>query len=141
WCLNSAAWDYQTNYLCENGLRCVAYDRRGHGRSSQPGQGYDFDTLSDDLAAVVEQLDLHDITLVGHSMGAGEVVRYLSRHGQSRVNRVVLVAPITPFLMKTPDNPDAIDRAVFERARAALSRDFPKVLWDNWPPFFVHDTP
>jgi alpha-beta hydrolase superfamily lysophospholipase len=74
WCLNSNAWDYQTNFLTGQGVHCVAYDRRGHGRSSQPGGGYDFDTLADDLATVIEQLDLHDATLVGHSMGAGEVV-------------------------------------------------------------------
>ncbi|MGO9605703.1 MAG: alpha/beta fold hydrolase [Candidatus Binataceae bacterium] len=137
WCLNSDAWDYQTNYLTEKGLRCVAYDRRGHGRSSQPGGGYDDDTLAADLAAVIDQLDLHEVTLVGHSMGACEVVRYLTRHGQSRVTRIALVAPALPFLMKTADNPDGIDRANFERFRAALSKDFPGFLWANWPPFFV----
>ena len=88
WCLNSSAWDYQTNYLTSKGIRCVAYDRRGHGRSSRPGDGYDFDTLSDDLAAIIEQLDLQQVTLVAHSMGAGEAVRYLTRHGSSRVRRL-----------------------------------------------------
>lgn len=141
WCLNSSAWDYQTNYLTSQGIRCVAYDRRGHGRSSRPGSGYDFDTLSDDLATVLEQLDLQQVTLVAHSMGAGEAVRYLTRHGSGRIRKLVLVAPITPFLMKTADNPDGIDKTIFARGRAALSKDFPKVLWDNWPPFFVADTP
>jgi len=140
WCLNSDAWDYQTTYLTDRGVRCIAYDRRGHGRSSQPGGGYDYDTLAADLAAVIDQLDLHEVSLVGHSMGAGEVVRYLTRHGSSRVTRIVLVAPALPFLMKTADNPDGIDRANFERFRAALSKDFPGVLWANWPPFFVPGT-
>jgi non-heme chloroperoxidase len=141
WCLNSSAWDYQTNFLTSKGIRCVAYDRRGHGRSSRPGNGYDFDTLSDDVATVLEQLDLQDVTLVAHSMGAGEAVRYLTRHGSDRVRRLVLLAPITPFLLKTLDNPDGVDKAIFERGRTALSKDFPKVLWDNWPPFFVAETP
>lgn len=141
WCLNSSAWDYQANFLTSRGIRCVAYDRRGHGRSSRPGSGYDFDSLSDDLATVLEQMDLKNITLVAHSMGAGEAVRYLTRHGRDRVRRLVLLAPITPFLLKTPDNPDGIDHAILERGRTALSKDFPKMLWDNWPPFFVKDTP
>ncbi len=141
WCLNSSAWDYQTNFLTSKGIRCVAYDRRGHGRSSRPGSGYDFDTLADDLARVMEKLDLREATLVAHSMGAGEAVRYLTRHGADRVRHLVLVAPITPFLLKTTDNPEGIDKAIFERGRVALSKDFPKVLWDNWPPFFVPDTP
>jgi non-heme chloroperoxidase len=90
--------------------------------------------------ALIEQMDLHGVTLVGHSMGACEVVRYLTRHGSSRIARIVLIAPALPFLLKTADNPDGIDRVNFERGRAALSRDFPKVLWDNWPPFFVPST-
>src|ERR1700722_3497674 len=137
WCLNSSARDYQTNYLTARNVRCIAYDQRGHGRSSQPSNGYDYDTLADDLAAVIEQLDLHEVTLIGHSMGACEVIRYLTRHGQTRVTKIVLVAPALPFLLKTATNPDGIDQVNFERARAALSQDFPKVLWENWPPFFV----
>jgi non-heme chloroperoxidase len=140
WCFNSAAWDYQTNFLCAKGLRCVAYDRRGHGRSSQPSDGYDFDTLSDDLAEVMEQLDLRNVTLVGHSMGAGEIVRYLSRHGQDRVARIILLAPSTPFLLKTPDNPDGVDQHAFEQARAVAGNDFPKFMWDLTPAFFVPGT-
>lgn len=140
WCLNSAVWDYQTNFLTARQFRCVAYDRRGHGRSAQPGEGYDYDTLAGDLASVLEQLDLRGVTLVGHSMGSGEVVRYLTRHGSARVERIVLVAPTTPFLMKAADNPDGIDKSFFEGLRAAVSKDFPGVLWANWPPFFVKET-
>jgi pimeloyl-ACP methyl ester carboxylesterase len=96
WGLNADIWEYQLTELVDQGLRCVAYDRRGHGRSSDPGQGYDYDTLADDLAAVIEQLDLHDITLVGFSMGNGEAVRYLSRHGAGRVSRLLMVSAIGP---------------------------------------------
>lgn len=136
WALNSAWWEYQMADLAGRGLRCVAYDRRGHGHSGEPGHGYEFDTLADDLAAVVEQLDLRDITLVGQSMGAGEVVRYLSRHGSSAIGRVVLIAPVTPFLLKTEDNPDGVDGSNFERVRQALSKDRPNVIAAFAPAFF-----
>lgn len=125
WALNSNWWEYQINYLAGQGLRCVAYDRRGHGRSGSPGQGYDFDTLADDLAALFKQLDLRDVTLVGHSMGCAEVVRYLSRHNAARVARAVLVATITPFTMKTADNPLGVERGALEAGRVTLSKDRP----------------
>jgi non-heme chloroperoxidase len=136
WALNSAWWDYQMADLAGRGLRCVGYDRRGHGRSGDPSHGYEFDTLADDLAAVIEQLDLHDITLVGQSMGCGEVVRYLSRQGSSRVARVVLVSTITPFILKTDDNPGGADRATLENARKSLSKDLPNLLAAYAPTFF-----
>jgi non-heme chloroperoxidase len=125
WGLQSDFWVYQMTYLADQGLRCVAYDRRGHGRSSQPGHGYDFDTLADDLAVLLEHLDLRDVVLVGHSMGCADVVRYLSRHGGERIARAVLVATVTPFTVKTADNPDGVDRAVLEAGRERLRRDFP----------------
>lgn len=96
WALNADIWEYQLTELVDQGLRCVAYDRRGHGRSSDPGRGYDYDRLADDLAAVIERLDLRDVTLVGYSMGNGEAVRYLSRHGSSRIARLVMVSTIPP---------------------------------------------
>jgi pimeloyl-ACP methyl ester carboxylesterase len=96
WALNADIWEYQLTELVDQGMRCVAYDRRGHGRSSDPGRGYDFDRLADDLAAVIDRLDLHDVTLVGFSMGNGEAVRYLSRHGSSRIARLVMVSTIPP---------------------------------------------
>ena len=114
--------------LAGRGLRCVSYDRRGHGRSGDPSHGYEFDTLADDLAAVVEQLDLHDITLIGQSLGCGEVVRYLSRHGSNCVARVVLVSTITPFVLKTDDNPEGVDRTALEYVRKVLSKDRPNPI-------------
>jgi pimeloyl-ACP methyl ester carboxylesterase len=132
-------WQYQMAPL-SSGARCIAYDRRGHGRSSQPGHGYDYDTLADDLAAVIERLDLKDAVLVGHSMGAGEIVRYLTRHGAGRVSRIVLVAPVTPFLLQTADNPNGVPAAAFQSFRAAWCQDFPKWLSDNSGSFFVDET-
>jgi non-heme chloroperoxidase len=140
WALNSEMWQYQMVHLAANGFRCVAYDRRSHGRSTDPGRGYDFDTLADDLAAVLERLDLRDVTLVGHSMGCAEVVRYLTRHGSSRVARIALVSMSLPFVMKTPDNPDGVDKAILDAQRAAWATDFPKWLGENARPFFAPDT-
>jgi len=116
WAMNSKWWEIQMFRLTEEGIRCVAFDRRGHGRSGQPDRGYDFDTLADDLTAVMEKLDLHDVTLVGHSLGCGEVVHYLSRHGARRVARAVLIGTITPG-----DNPP--DKSRFEKRRALLITD------------------
>jgi pimeloyl-ACP methyl ester carboxylesterase len=140
WALNSDMWQYQMIHLADRGLRCVAYDSRGHGRSSDPGRGYDYDTLAGDLAAVIERLNLREVTLVGHSMGCGVVVRYLSSHGPRRVARVALVSPSLPFLLKTEDNPDGVDKSVFERLRARWGKDFPKWLADNAWPFFMPET-
>jgi non-heme chloroperoxidase len=125
WALNSDWWEYQMSPLSDRGLRCVSYDRRGHGRSEEPARGYDFNTLADDLAEVIEQLDLRDVTLVGHSMGCGEVVRYLSRRPAGRVARAVLIATITPFTLKTADNPGGVDESELEKGRVALATDRP----------------
>ena len=96
WGLNAGIWEYQLVELADQGLRCVAYDRRGHGRSSDPGRGYDYDRLADDLAAIINQLDLTDVTLVAHSMGNGEAVRYLKRHGSARIARLVMLSTVPP---------------------------------------------
>jgi non-heme chloroperoxidase len=136
WSLGSAIWSLQTDWLAERGLRAVAYDRRGHAGSDKPADGYDFDTLAADLAAVLDQLDLNDVTLVGHSMGAGEVARYLARHGHKRIARTLLVAPTTPFALKTADNPDGIDRAVYDKIVATLEADPPAYLAAGAPGFF-----
>jgi non-heme chloroperoxidase len=142
WGLRSDMWDYHMVPLSEQGLRCVAYDRRGHGRSSHPGGGYDYDTLADDLAAVLDTLDLHGVTLVGMSMAGGEMVRYLTRHGARRIARLLFVATAaTPFLTQTADNPAGIPAERFEYFRRnVLLRDFPKWLEDNRQPFFVPET-
>lgn len=136
WGLHSDWWEYQMAYLSDHGLRCVSCDRRGHGRSTEAVAGYDFDTLADDLNEVIERLDLRGITLIAQSLGSGEIVRYLSRHGAGRVRRVVLVAPITPFLMKTADNPDGIDPTYFEKVRQALRHGRPNVIASAAPAFF-----
>ena len=141
WGLNADAWMYETTYLAGQGLRCVAYDRRGHGRSSQPARGYDFDTLADDLSVLLETLDLREVTLVGHSMGCAEVVRYLVRYGGSRVARAVLVSTVTPCTVKTADNPDGVDRGVLEAGRAMLRRDFPGTVDEAAPGFFGPQNP
>ena len=141
WGLNSDAWVYEMTCLADQGLRCVAYDRRGHGRSTQPARGYDFDTLADDLSVLLESLDLREVTLVGHSMGCAEVVRYLARYGGSRVARAVLVSTVTPCTVKTPENPDGVDRAALEAGRALLRRDFPRTVDEAAPGFFGPSNP
>jgi non-heme chloroperoxidase len=136
WSMDSDWWEYQMAYLVGQGLRCIAYDRRGHGRSVEPSGGYEYDTLADDLNEVIERLDLHGVTLVGHSIGCGEVVRYLSRHGAGRIARIAMVAPNTPLVVKTADNPDGVDRRLLEEARARLSKDRPHVIAAAAPAFF-----
>jgi non-heme chloroperoxidase len=123
WPLNSDFWEPQSTYLATNGFRVISYDRRGYGRSEQPWVGYDYDTLADDLAALLNHLELRNVTLIGHSMGGGEVARYLSRHGKERVARAVLVSAVTPFLKKTADHPDGIDQSVFDGLVQALEDD------------------
>ncbi len=137
---SSDVWAYSMIHIVKQGFRCVAFDRRGHGRSSVPGGGYDYDTLADDLAGVIEAFDLRKATLVGHSMGCGEVVRYLTRHGSKRVARIALVAPTLPFLLRTADNPNGIPKEYFDHMRAEWARDYPKWLAANAAPFFTPDT-
>ncbi|RAK60582.1 alpha/beta hydrolase [Phenylobacterium hankyongense] len=140
WALTSEMWAYQVAHLSERGFRCIAYDRRGHGRSDVPGRGYDMDTLADDLGAVIEGLGLRDVALVGHSMGGAEVIRYLGRHGSGRVRKVALVAAAAPYLLQTPDNPYGAPQAYFDARLADWARDFPKWVADNRAPFFTPQT-
>jgi len=123
WPLSSQLWDYQLAELPKHNLRVIAYDRRGFGKSSQPWGGYDYDTFADDLKAVLDTLDLQNVTLVGMSMGGGEVARYMSRHGGARVSKVVFMSAITPYLLKTDDNPDGVDGDVFEDMKDKLTKD------------------
>jgi non-heme chloroperoxidase len=123
WTLSSEIWKEQTDWLAAHDLRTIAYDRRGHGHSSKPDRGYDYDRLAGDLSTILEKLDLTDVVLVGHSMGSGEVVRYLARFGGQRIARVMLVAPTTPFGLKTVDNPDGTERQVYDKLIAALQGD------------------
>jgi len=141
WSMPSDMWQYQMLALSQRGLRCVAFDRRGHGRSTDPGRGYDFDTLADDLAAVIEALDLRRVTLVGHSMGCNEIVRYLSRHGSARVARIALLGTMTPMITQDDSNPDGIAPALLDYFRnQQLARDFPQWVDDNLPPFLTPET-
>jgi non-heme chloroperoxidase len=123
WPLNSDAWDGQMLFFAQNGFRAVAHDRRGHGRSSQTSSGNDMNGYADDLAAVIDALDLRDITLVGHSTGGGEVVRYITRHGTKRVARAVLIAAVPPLMLKTPANPEGLPMEVFDTLRASAASD------------------
>jgi pimeloyl-ACP methyl ester carboxylesterase len=136
WALNSDYWEYQIAPLSTQGVRCIAYDRRGHGRSDEPSHGYDLDTLADDLGALLDHLDLREVTLVGHSMGAAEVIRYLSRHGVRRIARVVLVAPVTPITVRTADNPEGVPRESLEKSRAEFALDRPTKIAEAAPGFF-----
>ena len=123
WPLNADAWDGQMLFLVQHGFRVVAHDRRGHGRSGQASSGNDMNGYADDLAAVIEALDLRDVTLVGHSTGGGEVVRYIGRHGTKRVARAVLIAAVPPLMLKTPANPEGLPLEVFDAIRAGVARD------------------
>jgi non-heme chloroperoxidase len=134
--LSSRMWEFQLPYLVDRGMRCVAYDRRGHGRSDWTWDGYDYDTVADDLAALLDQLDVRDVTLVGHSAGGGEVVRYLTRHGAGRIERIVLLSATTPFPMKTPDNPHGVDASLMEADMTVRTADRPKWFADNAAAFF-----
>ena len=123
WPLSSDSWEAQQLFLAENGFRAIAHDRRGHGRSTQTWGGNEMDTYADDLAALLEHLDLREVTLVGFSTGGGEVVRYIGRHGTGRVAQLVLVSAVPPFMLQTPDNPDGVPLEVFDGIRAASLAD------------------
>jgi non-heme chloroperoxidase len=140
WAFNSNVWGSHIAALTGQGFRCVAPDRRGHGRSDIPGTGYDLDTLADDLAEVMTQLDLRQVVLVAHSMGTVEAVRYCARHGMDRVARLVLAAPTTPYLTQTADNPEGIPDEMIQAQYESIARDYPKWIGENEAPFFMPDT-
>src|SRR5690348_7653565 len=123
WPLNADAWDGQMLFLAQNGYRVVAHDRRGHGRSDQAATGNDMDGYADDLAAVIEALDLDDVTLVGHSTGGGEVARYIARHGTKRVAKAVLIAAVPPIMVQSADNPEGLPITVFHEMRRDVMAD------------------
>jgi non-heme chloroperoxidase len=141
WPLNADAWDGQMHFLAQSGYRVVAHDRRGHGRSSQPSAHNDMNGYADDLATVIEALDLRDATLVGHSTGGGEVTRYVARRGTSRVAKVVLIAAVPPIMLKTPANPEGLPMEVFDALRAGLVKDRSQFYQDLATQFYGANRP
>jgi non-heme chloroperoxidase len=139
WPLSGDAWDAQMVFLASRGYRCIAHDRRGHGRSSQPWDGNEMDTYADDLATLVEALDLHDAIHVGHSTGGGEVARYIGRHGTSRVAKAVLISAIPPLMLKTPANPGGLPIDVFDAIRAGVTADRSQFFKDLSLPFYGYN--
>ncbi len=136
WPLDGDMWEYQWPVLAEQGHRVIAYDRRGFGRSSQPYYGYDYDTFADDLQTLIETLDLRDVSLVGFSMGGGEVARYIGNYGTDRLSKVALVSAVTPYMLKSDDNPDGVDLSVFDDMVAKLRADRPAFLSTFGKQFF-----
>lgn len=136
WPLSADAWEYQMVYLAAHGFRCIAHDRRGHGRSDQPWSGDEMDTYADDLAELVAELDLGEVTLIGHSTGGGEVVRYLGRHTTTRIAKVVLLGAVPPLMLQTEANPAGLPITVFDDIRAGLLADRSQFFQDLTIPFF-----
>lgn len=141
WPLSSAAWDGQMLFLAQNGFRVVAHDRRGHGQSSQAATGNDMNGYADDLAAVIEALDLRDATLVGHSTGGGEVARYIGRHGTKRVAKAVLIAAVPPIMVKSAANPEGLPLEVFDGLRRDLTKNPSQFYKDLATPFYGANQP
>jgi non-heme chloroperoxidase len=141
WPLNADAWDAQMLFLGQQGFRVVAHDRRGHGRSGQTWNGNDYDTFADDLAALLEKLDLKDVILVGHSMGGGEVARYIGRHGNKRVKKTVIIGGIPPVMLKSDNNPGGLPMSVFDGLRAGLVADRSQFYKDVSMPFYGYNKP
>ena len=141
WPLSADAWDDQLFHVASNGLRGIAHDRRGHGRSSQPWDGNNLDTYADDLAELIEALDLRDVILVGHSTGGGEITRYIGRHGNERVAKAVLVGAIPPLMLKTAANPGGLPLAAFDGIRAGVTADRSQFFKDLTVPFYGVNRP
>jgi non-heme chloroperoxidase len=141
WPLSADAWEDQMVFLSERGYRCIAHDRRGHGRSSQPWNGNDMNTYADDLAALVAALGLKNVIHIGHSTGGGEVARYIGRHGTQRVAMVVLIGSVTPLMLKTPENPGGLPLDTFDKIRSGVIADRSQFFKDLTTPFFGADRP
>ena len=139
WPLSSSSWEKQIPSLIEAGYRVIAYDRRGFGHSSKPASGYNYDTLAEDLNKIMTKLNLRDATLVGFSMGGGEVARYLSKYGSERVNKAVFMSAIPPFLLKTSNNPEGVDGSVFDGMKKAIKADRPAFLSEFFSNFYNVD--
>lgn len=136
WPLDADMWEYQMLHLASHGYRCVAFDRRGFGRSSQPWSGYDYDTFAEDIHELIEHLDLREVTLVGFSMGGGDVARYIGRHGCARVAGLALLGAVTPLFIKTADHPQGVEKSVFDDIRASLREDRAQFIADFGTTFY-----
>ena len=141
WPLSADAWEDQMLFLAARGYRCIAHDRRGHGRSSQPWDGNEMNTYADDLASLVENLDLQDAVHVGHSTGGGEVARYIGRHGTKRVARAVLISAVPPLMLKTAANPAGLPIEVFDQLRASVQADRAQFFIELSDPFYGFNRP
>jgi non-heme chloroperoxidase len=141
WPLSADAWEDQMMFLADRGYRCIAHDRRGHGRSSQPWNGNDMDTYADDLAELVQKLGLHHVIHIGHSTGGGEVARYIGRHGSKRVDRAVLIAAVTPLMLKTVTNPEGTPLEAFDKIRASVLADRSQFWKELAIPFYGFNRP
>ncbi|MGR3572796.1 alpha/beta fold hydrolase [Brevirhabdus sp.] len=141
WPLNADSWEHQALGLAEGGCRVISYDRRGFGRSGQPFSGYDYDTMADDLAQVMDALGVKDATIAGFSMGGGEVARYMSRHGGRRVRKAALISSIAPFLMKSDDNPEGVPQEELKKIEQALRKDRAGFLHGFFDDFYGEGTP
>jgi non-heme chloroperoxidase len=141
WPLSADAWDDQMIFLASRGYRCIAHDRRGHGRSSQPWEGNDMDTYADDLAELVKALDLRNAVHIGHSTGGGEVARYIGRHGSKRVAKAVLISAVPPLMLKTEKNPGGLPIEVFDGIRAGVLADRSQFFKDLSLPFYGYNRP
>ncbi|MBP1929496.1 pimeloyl-ACP methyl ester carboxylesterase [Methanolinea mesophila] len=139
WPLSGASWEKQITALISAGYRVITYDRRGFGRSARPWAGYNYDTMTRDLHTLLEKLDIRDATIVGFSMGGGEVARYLGTYGPDRVKKAVFISAIPPFLLKTPDNPAGVEKAVFDQIQAGLAADRPAFLTQFFANFYNAD--
>src|SRR5438477_1656077 len=141
WPLTADAWESQMFFLASNGYRCIAHDRRGHGRSSQPWNGNDMDTYADDLAELFQKLDLKNAVMIGHSTGGGEVARYIGRHGTKRVAKAVLMGAVPPLMLKAPANPGGLPIDVFDGLRANVVADRSQFWKDLSLPFYGYNRP
>ena len=141
WPLSADAWDAQMLFLGQKGFRVIAHDRRGHGRSDQTWQGNTMDQYADDLAELMNHLDLKDVTIVGHSTGGGEVVRYIARHGQKRVGKVILISAVPPLMLKTEKNPGGLPMSVFDDLRDGVTKDRSRFFKDLSLPFYGYNKP
>jgi non-heme chloroperoxidase len=139
WPLNHEMWEYQLSDLPNNNIRCIAYDRRGFGKSDRPWESFDYDTLADDLNELITQLNLTEVTLIGFSMGGGEVARYIGKYGSAKIEKVVLIGSVTPFMLKTKENPEGVEKEIYGEMIEKIKSDRPAFFAEFGKTFFSYD--